>query len=133
MDDSELDRAKYVRLTTFRRDGSAVTCPVWLARTGDTFGFTTDADSGKVKRLRNDARVEVSVSDVRGRVPMDARTYVGTARVLTGGEVDPVARAITRKYGILGRVLVVGGALVEKLRRRPSNRAAVELRLNATR
>ncbi len=134
VDVGELQRARYVRLTTFRRDGSAVTCPVWLAPVGDGFAFTTDATSGKVKRLGNDQRVEVSVSDARGRVALGTRVFVGTAAVLLGDDVAPVRAAIMAKYGMLGRVLVLGGAVAERLRRRPTaTRAAVALRLNATR
>lgn len=134
MDTAELDRAKYVRLTTYRGDGTAVTCPVWLVRMGDAYAFTTDLDSHKVKRLRRDSRLEVSVSDVRGRVGPDALVYSGTGRVLAGAEADAVHRAVTRKYRILGTLLGVGEKLAGIVRRRPSpERGAVELKVSSAR
>jgi hypothetical protein len=44
---------RFVSLTTFRRDGTPVATPVWIARDGDALVVTTPADSGKVKRLRS--------------------------------------------------------------------------------
>lgn len=134
VDTRAVDSARYVRLTTFRRDGRAVTCPVWVVRVGATHGFTTDLDSGKVKRLRHDQRVEVSVSDVRGRVAAGATVYAGKGRVVAGAEADAIHAAVVRKYRVLGRLLAVGGELVRRVRRRPPEaRCAVELRLTATR
>ena len=134
MDTSELARAKYVRLTTFRRDGTAVTCPVWLAPVGGAYAFTTDLTSGKVKRLRHDERVEVSVSDARGRVAGGARVYAGKGRVVTGDEADRAQRAILAKYRVLGRLLTWSARLARAVRRRaPDERGAVEVRLTATR
>ncbi len=134
MDTTELDRASYVRLTTFRRDGTAVTCPVWLVRMGGVYGFTTDLDSHKVRRLHRDARVEVSVSDARGRVRPGALVYCGTGRALAGPEADAVHAAVVRKYRVLGTLLALGEKLVRLVKRsRPDERGAVELTLSSTR
>ena len=134
MDTAELDRAKYVRLTTFRSDGTAVTCPVWLVRMGDAYAFTTDLDSHKVKRLRSDSRLEVSVSDVRGRVQPDALVYSGTGRVLRGADADAVHRAVLRKYRIMGTLLGLGEKLGGLVKRRPAaERGAVELKVSSAR
>jgi len=41
---------KYMLLKTFRRDGTPVSTPVWLADLGDSeTGFWTSSASGKVK------------------------------------------------------------------------------------
>jgi hypothetical protein len=41
---------KYMLLKTFRRDGTPVSTPVWLADLGDReIGFWTSSASGKVK------------------------------------------------------------------------------------
>ena len=135
MDTGELDKATYIRLTTFRRDGTAVSCPVWLALTGDaTYVFTTDLDSGKAKRLRNDQRVEASVSDARGRVAAGARVYVGRGRVLEGADADAAYAAIARRHRVLGPLLALGGRIGGLVRRRPAvPRGGVELRLTGTR
>lgn len=51
--------ARFVSLTTFRRSDVAVSTPAWIVRDGDALRVTTPGDSGKLKRLRNDARVEL--------------------------------------------------------------------------
>ena len=56
--------ARYVSLTTFKRDGNPVSCPVWIAPAlsgspfrSDELVFVSLADSFKVKRLRRNSRV----------------------------------------------------------------------------
>jgi PPOX class probable F420-dependent enzyme len=48
----ELGSAKYVSLTTYRKDGTAVPTPVWMVRDGDELAVWTNARTGKVKRIR---------------------------------------------------------------------------------
>jgi PPOX class probable F420-dependent enzyme len=127
-DTAPLARAKYVSLTTFRRDGTPVSTPVWNVAhrddTGDGFACTTGANSGKVKRLRNDDRIEVAPCDVRGRVAPDAPHYAGTARVVDPGEeFGRIERAVMRRYKLFGPLLVVSGKLYALFR--PGEDAAV--------
>mgnify|MGYP000473367737 CR=1 FL=1 len=69
----DLAREKYVSLTTFRRDGSPVATPVWIAALDDgRLAFTTDPSSWKVKRVRRNATVELRPCTVRGKVAPDA-------------------------------------------------------------
>lgn len=103
---------KYVRLTTFTKDGRRKQSPVWIvALGGDEVGFTTDLDSWKAKRIRNTPTVELAPSDMKGRVADGATTVTGTARLVTGDAFDPVMAATKAKYGyqmtliqLLGRV-----------------------------
>ncbi len=49
---------RYVLLTTFRKDGSPVRTPVWIAPLSDNeVCFTTSGGAGKVKRINRTARV----------------------------------------------------------------------------
>jgi uncharacterized protein len=68
---SDLDREAYINLATFRRDGRAVQTPVWFARRGERLYVFTEADAGKVKRLRNGPRARVAACNVRGRLRGD--------------------------------------------------------------
>jgi PPOX class probable F420-dependent enzyme len=103
---SETDRLaaeRYVVLTTFRRDGRAVPTPIWVAGDGGELVLWSERKAGKVKRIRNSGRVEVQACDVRGKKTHGA-VVSGQARLLDLSESDRVRRAITRKYGIVGRV-----------------------------
>jgi PPOX class probable F420-dependent enzyme len=105
-DTDALDDAKYVSLTTFRRDGRAVAAPVWVVRHDDGWACTTGADSGKVKRLRHTPAVEIVPCDVRGRVADGAPTFRGTARLADGEEYRRVRSSVIRKYRVLGPLLI---------------------------
>ena len=59
---------KYILLTTFKRDGTAVPTPVWSVPLGDhEIGFWTSSGSGKAKRLAHTDRVTVQPCDGRGK------------------------------------------------------------------
>ncbi|MEV4682879.1 PPOX class F420-dependent oxidoreductase [Streptomyces kurssanovii] len=90
--------ARYVSVTTFRKDGTGVATPVWFAVDGGELFLWTRTDSWKVKRLRNDSRVVVTVCDVRGKIEEGAPTAEGTARLLDGAELGVVRRLLSRKY-----------------------------------
>lgn len=121
----DLAGEQFVSLTTFRRDGTPVPTPVWLAREGDALVVTTSADTGKVKRLRHDPRVALRPCDRRGRVPAGAVPVTGTAEVLTP-EPRHVA-ALRAKYGVQYRI----GTLVERLMRGRREWVIVRITLDA--
>ncbi|GAA5114621.1 PPOX class F420-dependent oxidoreductase [Haloechinothrix salitolerans] len=101
---------KYVQLTTFRRDGTPVPTPIWaVADDGELFVWT-ERNSGKVKRLRNNPRVEVTACDLRGK-RTHGESVSGTARLLDDAETDRVRKLLGRKYGVLGFLGVVGSIL----------------------
>lgn len=101
-----LDAARYALLTTFRRDGTPVGTPVWITRFGDGWACITGISSGKVKRLRNRADIEVAPCDMRGRVSPGAPRWAGTCRVVDGDDYRAVRSAILRKYRVLGPAMV---------------------------
>ncbi len=103
MDLETLARGRYLSLTTFRRDGTPVATPVWLARQGDELVVFTAKSAGKAKRLRNGDRVLLAPCDMRGRVTGDA--VEGTARLQDEAETAATIGLIRRRYGVLGRLL----------------------------
>lgn len=103
---SETDRLaaeRYVVLTTFRRDGRAVPTPIWVAGEGGELVLWSVREAGKVKRIRNDGRVEVQACDVRGRKTHGPKVS-GQARLLDDAGTERARRMIARKYGVVGRV-----------------------------
>ena len=101
---------KYVRLTTFTKDGRRKHTPVWIAELSDgKIGFTTSAHSWKVKRIRNTPKVELSPSDVRGNVAEGAPVLTGVAEIALGDDLAPVRKAIQSKYGIQMTLISMAG------------------------
>lgn len=99
-----LASAKYLALTTYRRDGTEVATPVWLVRQGEALHVITRADSGKVKRIRNNPSVLVGPCDGRGRLKGEQVPAIAT--LLDPQQTKATAEFISRRYGLLGRILM---------------------------
>jgi len=121
---SALTRARYVSLTTYRKDGTPVATPVWHVVDNGLLYVWTESASWKVKRLRNDPRVKVVVCDVRGRIKPGAAEAVGTGRVLDADGREKVRRLLNAKY-LMARVGDLFSSLTGRRRRHPI--AALEI------
>ena len=99
----EIARSKYVSLTTYRKDGTAVATPVWQATSDGLMYIVSDADAWKVKRISRDSRVRVTVCDLRGRIAEGAPTAEGTAQILDDDGTQTARAIVARKY-LLSRV-----------------------------
>ena len=94
---------QYINLQTFKRDGTPVATPVWFAEDeGELFIYTT-ASAGKVKRLRNNRRVCIAICDARGN--LKGEWVDGEARLLDQEEGAKANQGLTKKYGLLKRLL----------------------------
>lgn len=126
--------ARYVSFTTFRRNGTPVATPVWIAPLGDgRLGFMTNDNVGKTKRLAHTRRIELRECDMRGRVAEGAPVVHGRAVVVReeAGQAE-IRRAVERKYGLLAR----GFSVVQTVTRalpflpQPAPRAAIVITLD---
>ncbi|WP_137724213.1 PPOX class F420-dependent oxidoreductase [Prescottella subtropica] len=122
---SEIGAAKYVLLTTFRKDGSGVPTPLWGAPDGDRLLLWTVTDSWKVKRIRRTPRVTIGVCDVRGN-PTGPQIEA-TATICDDAGTDRARAVIARKYGILGWI----GVKSSLLRRGRNGTVGVAVRVGA--
>lgn len=93
--------AKYVQLTTFRRDGTPVPTPVHLVvdPNTDTACFRTWDTAGKAKRLRHTSLVQVAPATVRGRQLGPA--IPAEAQLLEGAESERAAAMLAREHPLL--------------------------------
>ena len=102
-----LGDSRFVSLTTFRRSGEPVSTPVWIARDGDALVVTTPEDSGKVKRLRHDPRVELRPCGRFGRVRDGVEPVAGVAEILMDdASREHVTDVIRAKYPLEYRVVM---------------------------
>ncbi|MEU3027471.1 PPOX class F420-dependent oxidoreductase [Streptomyces incarnatus] len=111
-DDSRLARlaaGKYLLLTSFRRNGTPVATPVWVVRDGASLGVWTAAGSFKVTRIRNRADILAGPCDVRGNPTGDQ--LPATAEITDAATTARYRALIARKYGILGRLTLLGSRL----------------------
>jgi PPOX class probable F420-dependent enzyme len=124
-----LGKAKYISLTTFRKDGSAVATPVWLVRDGAGLKVVTDPTSGKAKRLRTNPHVLVSPCDMRGRVTSGAISAAGSVQLQDEAETLVTMGLITRKYGLMGRLIT---RMNERRARKAGGKGASHIGLTIT-
>ncbi len=106
-----MSRSKFVQLTTFKKDGTPVGAPVWVAPDGDRIVVWTDPGSGKVKRIRRNPDVTLQVCDGRGR-PTAEEVLRGSARILDADGTQHVRDVVADKYGIIGKLAIRGHKLL---------------------
>lgn len=101
-------KAKYLTLETFRKSGVGVRTPVWfvqgLAAGGGQLDETvfyvySEANAGKVKRIRNNARIRVAPCSMRGHVR--GAWVDGRARICSEEEAAHGQQLLRGKYGWL--------------------------------
>ena len=115
-------RASYVAFTSYRKDGTPVSTPVWIAPDGDDLYFFSDTGAFKVARIRNNPAVTLQPCDVRGRVKDGALLVTGVAEVLDHAETPRVRRIVNRKYRVQGTI----GGLFSRLR---GSEASIPIRI----
>jgi uncharacterized protein len=99
---------------------------VWLAPLPDgRAGFTTDADSGKIKRLRNNPAVTLQACTMRGAIIEGSPIVEATAEAVSGDEYDEVHAAIRSKYGLMVTLIGIPQKIVALFGKKTANCAVV--------
>ncbi len=113
-DPTTLAKEPFINVTTFKRDGTAVATPVWCVGKNGSLHVFSEADSGKVKRIRHDPHVSVAPCSFRGKPRGPA--VQADATVLD--DTEEVEALLTRKYGWTWRGYNLLMAAVRRLGRR---------------
>jgi hypothetical protein len=102
---TQFANAKYLNLETFRKSGIGVCTPVWFAqapaqsegaRGPEVFYVYSEADAGKVKRIRNNPKVRVAPCDMRGN--LRGAWVEGRARICAAEEAALGQQLLRHKY-----------------------------------
>ena len=117
--------AQYVALTTYRRDGTPVTTPVWAAAEGESLYLFSNANAGKVKRLRNSSRAAIAPCTATGKVT--GAQLPAEAFNLASDQMPKVWKLLTKKYGMAARLFVAYDRVRALLRMKPSAGIVVHL------
>jgi PPOX class probable F420-dependent enzyme len=98
---TRLQGYRFLNLTTFRKNGAPVVTTVLFALANDKIYVWTTKDTGKVKRIRNNATVQIAPSTRLGRPrgPIAA----ATARILSATEQIKAQTVTDRQFGWLKR------------------------------
>lgn len=93
---------RFLNLTTFRKSGVPVLTTVLFALANDKIYVWTTKNSGKVKRIRNNAAVQIAPSTRLGR-PLGP-IAAATARILSVSEQVEAQSLTDREFGWLKRI-----------------------------
>ena len=93
---AEIQSAKYIALTTFRKSGVGVVTPVWFGEEDGKLYVVTFTTAGKTKRIRNNPQVRVAPCTVRGKVT--GPEFPAIARTLPPEDFKRARQSINRRY-----------------------------------
>lgn len=131
---AQFESAKYLSLETFRKTGAGVRTPVWFVlerRSGvglegqqfsAVFYIYSAPDAGKVKRIRNNAKVRIAPCSLRGEIR--GAWIEGLARLCDPDEAAHAQELLRHKYGLLK---IVGDFFSTKIMKRKQAVIAVEV------
>jgi len=101
---------QYMNMETFRKNRVGVKTLVWFVQDENTLYVRTGADSGKVKRIRNNTNVNIVPCKVDG-TPL-AEWLPANARVVKDNNIDKkVDRLLGKKYGLMKVIYSLGSEL----------------------
>jgi uncharacterized protein len=110
---NQLSRQQYLNIETFRKTGVGVKTPVWFVQDGDTIFVRTVADSGKVKRIRNNGQVKIAPCKQDGTPVGDWMPAM--AREIKDSEIDrKVDRMLDKKYGLMKKMFALASAMQKR-------------------
>ena len=96
---------RYLSVTSFKRDGTAVATPVWFVSDGSRLFAITDLHSAKVRRIRHNPHVEIAACLPNGR--LRTAKSPATAEVLTGGiDLERAQKLLLNRYGLTYRLVM---------------------------
>jgi PPOX class probable F420-dependent enzyme len=102
----QFKKQKYLNLETFRRNGESMKTPVWFVQDDEILYVQTMANSGKVKRIRNNGSVNITPCKMDST---PTGSWVpASAREVTGAEIaNKVNRLLEQKYGLMKKMFAL--------------------------
>ena len=99
---------QYINLETFKKDGSKVTTPVWVAQQNNSLVVTTGKNAGKVKRIRNNGKAIIYTTNQSGSKKLSEELEV-KGSILSDEDLKTEAVTILKKkYGIMAKMMLKG-------------------------
>ena len=109
----QFNQQKYLNLETLRKSGMNVRTPVWFVQDGSTIFVRTLANSGKVKRIRNNSQVKIAICKMDGSLLGD--WVQAKAKEVVDQETDKkVDHLLDKKYGLMKKMFSLTSGLQHK-------------------
>ena len=100
-------KKQYLNIETFRKNGAGVRTPVWFGQDNETLYVITLAGSGKVKRIRNNGRVNIAPCKMDG-TPIGTWSPANAREIIDPEIAEKANHLFDKKYGLLKKLFGLG-------------------------
>ena len=108
MDFNDFKDVEYINLITYKKDGSPVTTPVWVAPHDNSLVVTTSLNAGKVKRVRNNGKATIYITNQSGTKRLsESLDVIGSLVTKPEAKAEAVG-VIKNKYGVISQMFLRG-------------------------
>ena len=104
----DFESVEYVNLVTYKKDGSSVTTPVWIAPYQNSLVVTTSLNAGKVKRVRNNGKATIYVTNQTGSKKLSESIDLKASLIQDVELKKQAADLIRKKYGMIAKMIMKG-------------------------
>ena len=99
---------EYINLITYKKDNTSVKTPVWVAEYDSYLVITSSKSAGKVKRINNNGRATIYITDQMGSNTLSDPIHV-KASIIEDEETKQAALdKIIKKYGAISKMFIRG-------------------------
>ena len=93
---AQIQDGNHISVITFRKNGDAVPAPVWFVAENAKFYICTPGKSFKVRRIRNNPKVQIASCDSDGQVK--AEYFDAKAQILPNDKINNIYGLFRKKY-----------------------------------
>ena len=99
---------QYINLETFKKDGTKVTTPVWVAQHNNSLVVTTSKNAGKVKRIRNNGKAVIYTTNQSGSKRLSEELEVKGSILIDEELKTEAVNILKKKYGMMAKMMLKG-------------------------
>ena len=104
----DFESVVYLNLVTYKKDGSSVTTPVWVAPYQNSLVVTTSLNAGKVKRIKNNGKATIYVTNQTGSKKLSESLDVSATLISELKDKSEAVEKIKKKYGLISKMFLRG-------------------------
>ena len=104
----DFESVEYVNLVTYKKDGSYVTTPVWVAPYQNSLVVTTSLNAGKVKRIKNNGKATIYVTNQTGSKKLSESLDLTASLISESKDKSEAVEKIKKKYGLISKMFLRG-------------------------
>ena len=108
MDLNDFVDVEYINLVTYKKDKTPVTTPVWVADYSDSLVVTTSLNAGKVKRVRNNGKATIYITNQNGSKKLSESLDLQASLIEEPSLKKEAADVIRKKYGLMAKMIMKG-------------------------